>query len=283
MFVKTEAIVLHALKYGERQMIADMFTREHGRLSFIMPLPRSERSKLKKQYLQALTLLQIECDVRQQMQLQKIREAQLLTPLHALYCDAKKLSIGLFVAEFLYHALRDEQRNVPLFDYIRSAVEWLDGAADGFANFHLVLLMHTARFLGFYPNLDTSGEYFDLRAATFCPTPPLHADFLMPQEAGRIRLLMRMDFPTMHLFRLSRTERNRILELLLRYYRLHVPGFPELRSVSVLKELFSEVRGCGGTTVPPNPFKIDKKNNKPYESSREIHAHGPGRGTEGPV
>ena len=80
--------------------------------------------------------------------------------------------------------------------------------------------------------------YFDLRAAEFCSLTPTHRDFLMPQEAGRILLLMRMDFPTMHLFRLSRMERNRILEILLLYYRLHVPGFPELRSVSVLKELY---------------------------------------------
>ena len=74
--------------------------------------------------------------------------------------------------------------------------------------------------------------------ATFCATPPLHSDFLMPQEAGRIRLLMRMDYPTMHLFRLSRMERNRILELLLLYYRLHLPSFPALRSLSVLQELY---------------------------------------------
>jgi DNA repair protein RecO (recombination protein O) len=60
----------------------------------------------------------------------------------------------------------------------------------------------------------------------------------MPQEASHIRLLMRMDFATMHLFRLSRAERNRILELLLHYYRLHLPDFPELRSVQVLQELF---------------------------------------------
>jgi hypothetical protein len=58
------------------------------------------------------------------------------------------------------------------------------------------------------------------------------------QEAARIRLLMRMDFVSMHLFRLSRADRNRILELLILYYRLHIPQFPELRSLSVLQELF---------------------------------------------
>jgi len=52
--------------------------------------------------------------------------------------------------------------------------------------------------------------------------------------------LMRMDFPTMHLFRLSRAQRNRILELLLLYYRLHLPDFPELQSVGVLHDLYSD-------------------------------------------
>lgn len=240
MIIKTEAIVLHTLKYGEQQLIVDMFTREYGRLAFIVPSPRSERSKIKKQYLQPLTLLQLECDVRPQRQLQKLRDASLLTPLPSLLSDPKKLTIGLFVSEFLYHALKDEQQNVPLFSYIRSSIEWLDSSPGNVANFHLVFLMRLSRFLGFYPNLQEEGDYFDLRSAVFCSTAPVHHDFLMPQEASHIRLLMRMDFPTMYLFRLSRMERARVLEILLTYYRLHLPDFPELRSVSVLQEIYNE-------------------------------------------
>ena len=240
MLTKTEAIVLHSLKYGEGRIIVDMFTREQGRQSFIVSTPRSDRSRIKKQYLQPLTLLQLECDLRPQVQLQKLRDASLLTPLPSLLSDPKKLTFGLFVSEFLYHALRGEQQNVPLFSYVRSSIEWLDGCQEAFANFHLVFLMRLSRFLGFWPNLEDAGDYFDLRSATFCATPPGHQDYLMPQEAGRIRLLMRMDFPTMHLFRLSRVERARILEILLLYYRLHLPAFPELRSLAVLQELYNE-------------------------------------------
>lgn len=239
MLTKTEAIVLHALKYGERQMIVDMFTREHGRLSFIVSLPRSERSKLKKQYLQPLTLLQIEADIRPQAQLQKLRDVGLLQPLPSLLSHAEKLSVGLFISEFLYHALKGEQRNELLFDYVRGSLEWLDGTQGPVANFHLVFLMRLSRFLGFYPNLEDEGDYFDLRGAVFTAQPPLHRDFLLPQESTHIRLLMRMDYSTMHLFRLSRLERARILEILLLYYRLHLPAFPELRSLSVLKDLYA--------------------------------------------
>ncbi len=242
MQVKTEAIVLHALKYGEGRIIVNMYTRAEGRLSFIVPVPRSDKAKIKKQYLQPLTLLQLECSVRPQQQLQKISEASLLTPLPSLFSDPKKLSIGIFVSEFLYHALKGEQKNVPLFDYLRSSIEWIDGAASNYANFHIVLLMRMSRLLGFFPNLDEPGEFFDLRGGTFCTVQPPHGDFLLPQEAGHIRLLMRMDFNSMHVFRLSHTERSRILEILLHYYRLHLPAFPELRSLSVLHELYSGLR-----------------------------------------
>ena len=242
MITKTEAVVLHTLKLGDQRVIIDMFTRENGRLSFVTSVPKSERGRLKKQYLQPLSLLLLECDIRQQQQLQKLREASLLTPLPSLLADPAKLAISLFVSEFLYHALKGEQQNIHLFDYVRSSIEWLDGASAAFANFHLVFLMRLSRFLGFWPNLDDDGDHFDLRQASFCTAPPLHRDFLLPQEAGRIRLLMRMDYPTMHLFRMSRTERNRILEILLLYYHLHLPAFPELRSVRVLRELYGGVK-----------------------------------------
>ena len=242
MLTKTEAIVLHSLKYGEQRIIVDMFTRQHGRMSFIVSVPKTSKGKLKVQYFQPLTLLEVECDVRPQAQLQKLRDARLLVPLSSLYTEPSKLSIAFFTAEFLYHALRGEQQGDSLFDYLRNSVEWLDGAVAHYANFHLVLLMRLSRFLGFYPDIRENGNdaarlFFDLRAASFCTTPPSHHDFLRPDEAGRIGLLMRMDYPTMHLFRLSRTERGRILEILLLYYRLHLPDFPELRSVSVLREL----------------------------------------------
>ncbi|MBP5800170.1 MAG: recombination protein O N-terminal domain-containing protein, partial [Prevotella sp.] len=55
MLTKTQAIVLHSIKYGETRLIVDMFTRSHGRLSFIVSLPKSPKAKVKKQYFQPLT------------------------------------------------------------------------------------------------------------------------------------------------------------------------------------------------------------------------------------
>ena len=240
MLTKTQAIVLHSLKYGETRLIVDMFTRSQGRQSFIVSIPKSVKGKIKKQLFQPLTLLEIESDLRPKLQLQKLSDVRLASPFSSIPFDPNKLSISLFIAEFLYYALRSEQHNEPLFDYIVNSIQWLDAQTDRFANFHLVFLMRLSRFLGFYPNLDhyQTGDYFDLRESIFLSTPPVHRDFLYPQEAEKIQLMMRMDFPTMHLFRMSHQERNRLLEVSLIYYRLHLPDFPELKSVSVLQELY---------------------------------------------
>lgn len=240
MIVKTDGIVLHSFKYGESKIIVDMFSREHGRISFIVSMPKSAKGALKKQYFQPFTLLSLVFDYRQQQQLQKLTDATILTPMPSLLTDPTKLSICLFLSEFLYHALKGEQANSTLFAYIQSSLQWLDSSEQHYANFHLVFLMRLSRFLGFYPNLDdvSPDQYFDLRAASFCAHPPIHRDFLMPNEAALVHLMMRMDFPTMHLFKLNRQQRNRCIEVALQFYRLHLPSFPDLHSLSVLQELW---------------------------------------------
>lgn len=240
MLTKTQAIVLHSLKYGETRMIVDMFTRQFGRLSFIVSMPKTAKSRMKKQFFQPLSLLEIETDVRPKVQLQKLSDVRLSSPFTSIPFHPHKLSMALFMAEFLYYALRSEQRNELLYDYVESSIQWLDGQDDRFANFHLVFLMRLSRFLGFYPNLEhyQVGDYFDLRESEFLPAPPVHRDFLYPEEAEKVQLMMRMDYPTMHLFRMSHQERNRLLEVTLIYYRLHLPDFPEMKSIGVLQELY---------------------------------------------
>ena len=241
MLTKTQAIVLHTIKYGETRIIVDMFTRTHGRLSFIVNIPKSIKAKTKKQFFQPLNILEIEVDVRQKVQLQKLSDVRLAMPFSSIPFNPHKLSISLFIAEFLYYALRSEQQNALLYDYVESSILWLDSQDDRYANFHLVFLMRLSRFLGFYPNLEhyQTGDYFDLRESMFLPTPPLHRDFPYPQEAEMVQLMMRMDYPTMHLFKMTHQERNRLLEVTITYYRLYLTDFPELKSIAVLQELYA--------------------------------------------
>ena len=239
MLTKSRAIVLHTLKYGEASMIVEMFTESNGRLAFSVRIPKTSKAKVKKQYFQPLTLLEVEFDYRQRADLQRLRDVRVYMPFSSIIFNPVKISVAFFVSEFLYHVTRGEQENEQLYRYIENSILWLDTCESGFANFHMVFMMRLARFLGFYPNLEdfSVGCYFDLRNAIFTKVAPLHSDFLVPQDAERINQLMRMGYETMRLFRMSHNDRNRITDVILQYYRLHIPQMPELRSLEVVREI----------------------------------------------
>ncbi len=241
MLAKTKAIVIHTLKYGDQKLIIDMLTEDFGRLTFASKIPKTQHGKLKKQFFQPLTLLNIEIDHKPNKEMQQLRDASILTPLTNIPFDANKLSISLFLSEFIMYATRGEREaNPALFEYIKESMLWLDTAGDRFANFHLVFMMRLTRFIGFAPNVEgyERGCMFDLRQGLFIQTLPEHKDFLKPADAEKMSIIIRMNYGNMHLFKMTRDERNQILEVLIAYYRLHVPGFPEMKSLSVLKELF---------------------------------------------
>lgn len=240
MLTKTEAVVLRTIRYGDQTMIADLLTREYGRLSFAVRVSSSAKAKVKRQLFQPSALISVEFDYRQRIGVQKMKSAGILHPYLTIPTNPYKVSLAIFLTEFLCYATRSEQRNVLLFDYIRAGMEWLDGCTSSFANFHIVFMLRLSHLLGFYPNVETSSDsrFFDLRSGCFVAERPSHLDFLMPEEASRIALIMRMNYPTMHLFAMSHDERNRCLDIILRFYRLHIPGFPELKSLEVLRELF---------------------------------------------
>ena len=195
---------------------------------------------MKKQYFQPFTLLEVEFDYRLKNDLQHLKSVGLAVPLASIPFDAYKLSITLFLSEFTLHVVHHEPVNEPLFDYLFHSIEWLDSCDHNFANFHLVYMIHLLRFLGVYPNLDdyVSGCYFDMRNGCYVRTLPLHGQFLPVEDAALVATFSRMDYANMHLFKLSRAERNRFCDIVLHYYALHLPKFPEIKSLAVLRDLF---------------------------------------------
>lgn len=240
MMIKTKAIVLHAFKFGEGKLMVEMFTQNRGCVTFVVRPSTSAKGTMKKQYFQPFSLLEVEFDYRPKNDLQHLKNVGLAVPLSSIPFDAYKLSITLFLSELTLHVVHHEPINEPLFDYIFHSIEWLDSCNGNFANFHLVYMIHLLRFLGIYPNLDdyVSGCYFDMRNGYYVRTLPLHGQFLPTEDTALVATFARMDYANMHLFKLSRAERNRFCDIVLHYYALHLPKFPEIKSLAVLRNLF---------------------------------------------
>ena len=241
MTEKTTGIVLRCLKYNDTSHIVNVYTELTGSVSYIINVSRARGSGVRSSFFHPLALVELVTEGRNSVQLRKITEARLFYPLHSLPVNPFKASIALFLGEFLYYALREEGVNASLFAYLLHSIRWLDECNErSVANFHLVFLMRLSRFLGLYPNLEgfEQGCYFDLQNAQFVCSRPKHNQYLYPEEASLVVNLMRMNYETMHLFSFNHRQRVRCLEVLNDFYRIHIPGFPQLRSLQVLQELF---------------------------------------------
>ena len=239
MECKTRGIVLRTVKYGDNKIIVDFLTREEGRISLVCKISSAKRSGVRRQYFQPMTVLDI-CYVRTPRQsLGTIREAHIAMPYTSLYTDGAKMAITFFIAEFLNYSTRDLHTDAPLYDFIEQSMTWLDTSDRGVANFHLMFMIRMSLFLGFLPDMSSycEGAMFDLREGIFCTTAPLHPDVLNAEDAKKMQILMRMTPSNLHLFPLSRNERNRIIDITLLYYHLHIPQFGDMKTLDVLRSL----------------------------------------------
>ena len=86
--MKTQALVLSALSYGDRQLIVDLFSRESGRQSFIVQLAAGRKGKMRKMLFQPLMLLDVDFTQRPTRTLQRFSEVSISRPWLTLCADA---------------------------------------------------------------------------------------------------------------------------------------------------------------------------------------------------
>jgi DNA repair protein RecO (recombination protein O) len=241
MLERTLGVVLHQIRYNDDNVIVNIYTQQHGNVGFIVKTPKQKRGNVKTLLLRPLNILEIDFDFRLSQTLQRISDMRLHISYDSLPYDHVKGTLALFLSEILYHALKHEMENPPLFQYLYNSLQWLDRSENGVANFHLVFLLHLTRFLGFWPNVREyeQGMVFDMRDAVMINSLPAHGQYLSSEESVFLPRLLRMDYSTIHLFRFNRQQRARILDALVDYYRMHIPEIPELKSLDVLRTVFS--------------------------------------------
>lgn len=240
MVEKFEGIVMRTLKYSDGLMIADIYTAQCGRMSFLVPMSHSKRSKVRSVLFQPLSMLSFTATVKTGRNLSRIGEVQPYSMYSSIQSDVVKSSIALYIAELLTYALREDGRDDSLFTFLDRSLTLFDNLEHGYADFHLVFMVQLLRFLGIYPNLENyvQGCYFDLAQGCTVREHPLHPNFLLPDATDSFIALLCTGYDSMHLLSLNRKLRGEYLATLSLYYRLHVPEFPELKSAAVLRELF---------------------------------------------
>ncbi|MGM9760313.1 MAG: DNA repair protein RecO [Parabacteroides sp.] len=239
-WVKTRGIVLHVLPYNDKYVIIYMYTEAFGRVSYLVARSRSKKSLQTKGLFMPLAVLELEVDQQPKRDLHRIRESKLCFPINQLSGHPIKSMIALFLAEVLFRTVKETEPDGPLFDYLSRSVRLLEELEAGLANFHLVFLMGLLHYLGIFPNVEShrDNEFFDLQEGRFVNQLPLHPHYLNQAESQVFVRLLKISYENMSLYAFSRHDRGQILHQILHYYRLHLPDFPEIKSLAILQSLF---------------------------------------------
>ncbi len=237
MQVKTKAIVISSIKFQEKSLIVKCFTQSHGLKSyFVRDAFSGRKSNQKIAYFQPLTILEIEAVHKNKGTLENFKEIKISTPFQTIHSDIYKSTIVMFISEILHHSIHEEEKNESLFSFLETALLWLDHH-DEIANFHLILLLETTKYLGFYPDIsDVDMPFFEMTEGVFSPFHAISS--LTEHETNLFKKLINLKFDndqkTFHVI-----ERQIVLKILIDYYSLHLDGFKKPKSLEVLKEVFS--------------------------------------------
>lgn len=253
MFITSDAIVLNRVRYTDNRFLTTLYTQERGSVTFAVRIPKTAKAGIKPLLFQPLNLLTVEWDHHGSDTIRRLRSVNLCEPYSTISSSPAKAAIATFLSEVLTYTLRSEHDG-SLFPFLKTSFLYLDRLDNGYANFHIVFLTRLARYMGIAPDprallrgrhsrsaaSDSSGplSFFDLMNAELVPAEPNHSYWIGAEETAFLPVLMRLSYSNMHLLRLTRAQRRRILNLIIDYYRLHIPSFPEVRSLPILTEIF---------------------------------------------
>ena len=240
MLHKTRGIVFKTTDYGDSSIIVQVFTEKFGLQSYIINGAKKTKAKIPQNMLQPLYLLDMVVYHKNTGNVQRIKELKNSPQLVNIPYNVVKSSIALFLNEVLYKAVRQQSADENLFDFLFSAIEWLDHETTGLANFHLLFLIKLTRYLGFYPDRYPAGEadYFDLKNGTFSRFKPDSVLYLSPPHTQNFTRLLESNFENLSELRIANDGRRYLVQKLLEYYALHIEGFGNIKSHEVMEEVF---------------------------------------------
>ncbi len=238
MIINSPAIVIHAIRYSEADLIVTLFTKTSGLKSYLQRgVLKSKKGKIRSSFFQPLTVLEIEAVHKNKGTLERIKDARVVSHYTTLHTDYVKSALVFFISDILKSSIHEEETNIDLFEYLEVTLLWLD-THDTIGNFHITFLIKLTQYLGFFPELSQiEEEYFNLQEGVFQPasTNPYCASGV---HVSLFKEFLGTTFEESMNIKLSKNSRSEILAMLLVYFELHLHGFKKPKSLSVLNEIF---------------------------------------------
>ena len=240
--IKTEAIVLRKINFGDTSRIAQFFTKDFGKISGVIKGARSPKSKIGKM-VDTINHLQLVLYKKETRELQLISEVDLLHHYPRIKDDFDKMKYATCIIELISDLTLENEHNKKLFEGTVRILDLLDSS-----NTNPGFLF--AKYFFFF--LKEIGYEFQIECCGLCTNklkPGIEASF--NYESGVMCSNCRKDRLTnfnfsVELFNLifclnsktndvhyTENDLNLIIKMLEKYLMYHVPEFKGLRSLKL--------------------------------------------------
>ena len=240
MLEKTRGIVLNQIKYTDSGIVAQLYTRKFGRQSFLIKGMRNRKAGKHNIMFQPLFILDMEMYYKTTREMQLLKEFSVSYTPYDIHTNIKKSCVAIFLGEILTSVLKEEDAHDKMFDYIEESIIYFDNCREGYANFHIGFLVELSSFLGFEPGqrINEDDAYFDMTNGEFVPLPPVHGSYATKEISDILASFFISSYDKTGNIALTGVQRNEVLETIIKYYSLHLPGLKKINSLEVMKEIF---------------------------------------------
>jgi DNA repair protein RecO (recombination protein O) len=153
MIVRTQAIVLRAIDYGETSEIVTLYTREGGKMTVIAKGSRSARSRFGS-CLQPMSHIEAVYYYRAGRDVQPLSETSFIAANTGIHDSLDQLTCGLRIVEMLNAMSEVQERDAEVFDLTALTLGRLAEHSDRATHIRLYFEMRLASMLGFEPSID---------------------------------------------------------------------------------------------------------------------------------
>ena len=239
MLVSTKAIVLSKIRYKDYDLIIKCYTESFGVVSYLVKNAlKTKKGKFKPAYFLPLTLLEIEADHKENRSLQYFKDIKLHFNYSTLHTNIIKSTMVMFLSEITSNILKEEEQNLALYNFLETTLIWFDESETN-TNFHLMFLVELTKYLGFYPESPTSvSSCFNLEEGKF-QSSSSNIYCISGEHFIVLKQLLGIKFDATKSLDINSKQKREFLNMILLYFKLHLDGFKQPKSVTILNQVFN--------------------------------------------
>ncbi len=168
--------------------------------------------------------------------LSRIKEAQLAYNYVDLYSNVIKSSLGMFLIDLSRSAIKEREANLDIYNLIVNYLMGIDQNKLEQKYLPIQFSIDLAAYLGFQlsDNYSPDKEFFDLMSGQF-----INNDIRSPYCLNIDLSKYLSQILSHENVEMNKSDRNELVDSMIKYYQLHIEGFKPLKSLSVLRTILS--------------------------------------------